>query len=176
MKKWIGLPFLLLTLHLAAGQSLDGKIDADEYPQSAEFDGGAYRLCWLFKADMVYFAMQAETSGWVSIGIEPEQIMANADMVFGWVDESGAVSVVDAFSTGPVGPHPPDEELGGKADVLEFGGSQTEGITTIEFSRKLSTGDRYDRDVLKEGTLKIIWAYGESDAFEDIHVKAGYGT
>jgi hypothetical protein len=176
MKTYVVFFLLSISLPMAFGQTIDGKIDSGEYALEAEFDGGDYVLCWRIQGDKVVFAIDAKTAGWVSLGIDPEQVMDKADMVFGWVNESGEAMVVDAFSTGETGPHPPDTELGGSSDILEFAATEQDGVTTIEFSRSLSTGDRYDKDVPKEGNLKIIWAYGYSDDFEDFHSAAGYGT
>ena len=157
-------------------QSLNGRIDNGEYPFQAEFDGGAYSLHWRVDGDAIVFAMRAATVGWVAIGLEPTQAMENADMIFGWVTDGGAVEVVDAWSTGPYGPHPRDVEQGGTSDILAFGGTQENGITTIEFSRKSATGDAVDRDIPAEGALKIIWAAGTEDDFEAYHQSMGYGT
>jgi len=176
MKKYAAILFLCMSLPMAMSQAIDGKIDSGEYVQKAEFGGGDHKLHWRFQGDKVVFAIEAKTSGWVALGIDPEQVMNGADMIFGWVVEDGQVNIIDAFATGPNGPHPPDTELGGSADVLEHGGTQRDGVTTIELSRSLHMGDRYDKEVPREGTLKVIWAYGESDDFEEFHIKAGYGT
>jgi hypothetical protein len=176
MKKSLAILLLCLSLPMAMSQTIDGRIDPGEYAFESEFGGGEHILRWRIQGDTVVFAMEGKTSGWVALGIDPEQVMDQADMIFGWVTESGEAQVVDTFSTGQVGPHPPDTELGGSADVLEFAGTENDGVTTIEFSRRLSTGDNYDKDVPKEGTLKVIWAYGDSDDFEDYHTAAGYGT
>ncbi len=176
MKKYMAMLFLCMALPLAMSQAIDGKIDSGEYALKAEFGGGDHKLHWRFQGDTGVFAIEAKTTGWVALGIDPEQVMNKADMIFGWVTEDGQVNVVDTFATGPNGPHPPDTELGGSADVLEYGGTQRDGVTTIEFSRSLNTGDRYDKEVPREGTLKVIWAYGDSDDFEEFHAKAGYGT
>jgi hypothetical protein len=161
---------------MVMGQTIDGRIDAGEYVFKSEFDGGEHILYWRIQGDTVVFAIEGKTSGWVALGIDPEEVMDKADMIFGWVTESGEAKIVDAYSTGQIGPHPPDTELGGSADVLEFGGTERDGVTTIEFSRPLSTDDSYDKDVPEEGTLKVIWAYGDSDDFEEYHAAAGYGT
>ncbi len=111
---------------------------------------------WIVKGDTVYFALSAETTGWVAIGIDPVTIMENADMIFGWVDDTGNTYTVDAYATGPYGPHPPDEELGGTNDILESTGTEQNGITTIEFSRRIDTGDAYDK--LTISFIMMIWA------------------
>lgn len=160
---------------LAFGENVDGIVDPAEYPFSQTFDEGRYELSWDIKDVIVYFAISVETTGWIAVGFEPVTLMEKADMVFGWVDGDGQSHIIDAFSTGPYGPHPPDEELGGTTDIIQFAGVEAEGITTIEFSRHLSTGDEYDKDIFGEEGNTIIWAYSGSDDFRNFHVRSGYG-
>ena len=94
-------------------------------------------------------------------------------MIFGFVKD-GRVEVQDQYSTGNFGPHPADTELGGTDDILEFGGKEEGGFTTIEFKRLLTTGDKYDISIQK-GASKIIWAYGSSDSLTAKHSTRGYG-
>ncbi len=157
-------------------QSLDGRIDEGEYPFHAEFDDGAYVVHWRVEGDTVFFALRAATTGWVAIGLEPTQAMEHADMIFGWVTDSGKVEVVDAWSTDTYGPHPRDVEQGGRSDILAYGGVEQDGVTTIEFSRKTATGDAVDRDIPVGGELEIIWATGSEDDFEAFHESMGYGA
>jgi hypothetical protein len=67
-----------------------------------------------------------------------------------------------------------DTELGGTNDILDFGGSENDGITRIEFKRALNTGDDYDNQFF-EGANKIIWAYGSDDELTQKHTARGYG-
>jgi hypothetical protein len=53
---------------------------------------------------------------------------------------------------------------------------EVNGVTTIEFVRKMDTGDDKDNPIPKNGTLKIIWGLGGSDSFNDMHTRVGYGT
>ncbi len=99
--------------------------------------------------------------------------MKNADIIMGFVKD-GSVSIFDLFSTGDFGPHPPDTELGGTDNIIEFAGSDDGTYTIIEFKRLLTTGDKYDNDIV-EGKNQIIWAYGNADDIEIKHSTRGYG-
>ncbi len=94
-------------------------------------------------------------------------------MVFGYV-EDGEAAVLDLYSTGDFGPHPPDIEQGGTDDIVEYGGTEADGYTTIEFKRALVTGDRFDHE-LSSGKNQIIWAFGPSDDLSPKHSSRGYG-
>jgi hypothetical protein len=154
---------------------IDGVVSQGEYDSSVSFGGGKLLVYWSISGDEFYLAMKGETSGWVSIGIEPSVEMFEADMIFGYVS-GNSVTVIDAYSIGFTGPHPPDTEQGGTNDILSYAGSEGNGITTIEVKRKLSTGDKYDKDIPKNGNVKIIWGIANSDEDSRKHSRKGSGT
>jgi hypothetical protein len=176
-EEWI-LPALMLLLILGApagtnAADIDGVIVEGEYAGSLSQSGGDYILYWAVSGGTAHFAVQARTQGWVCLGIKPTQAMAEADMVFGWVDSEGTAGALDCYSTGLFGPHPPDEQLGGQDHILSFAGNEQDGATTFEFSRALETGDTYDKSLPKTGRVKIIWAYSASDDYLDPHNHRG---
>jgi hypothetical protein len=87
---------------------------------------------------------------------------------------NSSVVVIDAYATGPTGPHPADIDLGGTNDVIAYNGSENGQTTTIELSRLLVTSDSdYDNPFPQTGNIKMIWALGASDSFDAPHVKRG---
>lgn len=155
--------------------TLDGIIEDGEYPYNASFDQGRFQIFWDINGDILELGITARASGWLSLGISPTVGMKDADMIIGWVDDSDRVFVFDAYSTGEIGPHPPDTELGGTDDILEFGGTQTGDRTTIEITRNVNSTDLYDKNFRSVETLEIIWGYSESDMFDDYHSARGSG-
>jgi len=107
------------------------------------------------------------------VAIQPGSRMKDADIILGFVDGS-VVSVFDLFSTGDFGPHPPDTDLGGTNDVVEFGGIDNGTYTIIEFKRLLNTEDKFDNEIV-EGKNKIIWSFSNADGLEIKHSSRGYG-
>lgn len=151
--------------------SADGIITPGEYSGTNTY--GNYEIHWSSDEHNIYIGMRAKTDGWVSLGIQPGSRMRDADMIFGFVQDSGT-TVYDLFSTGDFGPHPPDTDLGGTYDVIESGGGEEGEYTTIEFKRLLNTGDEYDNELFN-GVNKIIWAYGSADEMSLQHTARGYG-
>ncbi|MFC2024745.1 DOMON domain-containing protein, partial [Chloroflexota bacterium] len=151
--------------------SPDGVLADGEYLGEMQYSN--YEIRWASDEQHVYIGIKAKTDGWVALGIQPGSRMKDADMIFGFVS-GGETTVIDLFSTGDFGPHPPDTELGGSDDILEFGGSQADDFTTIEFKRLLDTGDEYDLP-LSPGTHQIIWAYGRNDNPGMRHTLRGFG-
>ena len=150
----------------------DGMITDNEYAKMQQF--GELTVYSRIDGDKVRMALKAKTNGYVAIGFEPSQRMQDADIILGFVKD-GKATIADMYSTGPTGPHPPDEQQGGKIDVSVFGGSNKDGVTIIEFERKLDTGDAKDK-VIKAGDNKIIWAISEEAAFSGKHPKRGGGV
>ena len=150
----------------------DGVIGDNEYAKMQQF--GELEVYSRIDGDKVRMALRAKTNGYVAIGFEPTQRMQDADIILGYVKD-GKATVADMFSTGPTGPHPPDEQQGGKNDLILFGGSNKDGITIIEFERKMDTGDIKDK-AIKIGDNKIIWAISEEGAFSGKHQKRGSGV
>ncbi|MHA1976628.1 MAG: DOMON domain-containing protein [Candidatus Hodarchaeales archaeon] len=157
---------------------LDGVISDGEYSNSQSVDEGNFILHWrATEENSIFFAMEVVTTGWVSIGIDPLVRMKDADMYFGWVNGNGTVNMIDAFSIGDYGPHPPDLELGGSDNIIDFNGSEIDQTTIIEFERRIVTLDSvYDNPIPLDREITIIWAYGTTDNFNDQHGGGSRGT
>ncbi|MQY76124.1 MAG: hypothetical protein GH155_00660 [Spirochaeta sp.] len=171
--------FLLIIFFLGSAitflpaDSIDGRITAGEYPFEASFD--LVTVYWRIEGETISMALAAATQGWVALGLEPEDVMAGADMIVGWVKD-GKTTVLDCYSTGQFGPHPPDIELGGTDDLISAAGTQEGGHTVVEFSRSLISDDQYDKPFSLSRPVSIIWAVGDDDDFDAYHVQAGFGA
>jgi hypothetical protein len=169
---------LALLTHLpgsvdAESPVIDGEIGAGEYNYTVTLGDGHYKLHWTIEGDTVLFGIEAKVSGFVALGIKPEKRMLHADMYIGWRDDTGTFELHDAWSKGETGPHPDDVTEGGTFDILEYTANETGGWTVIEFSRKLVTGDRYDKNIPTEGKVKFIWATSDEDEFDVYHGRRG---
>jgi len=158
---------------------IDGVISLNEYSSSISFAGGNYQLFWeVIEPTNISIGIWAQTTGWVAVGFDPSYMMLDADMIYAWVEPTGTVVIKDAYSLSVIGiDHPEDITQGGTFDILEYNGSENATSTTIEFSRLLITDDQdYDNDIPSEGSLKIIWAYGTSDSFNQFPSAKGSST
>jgi len=140
----------------------DGTISAGEYDGEVTLSDGRMVVYWKTDGDILYMGLWGQVTGWVAIGFEPTTAMKDADMVVGYVS-GGKATVLDQYATGTFGPHPSDTELGGTYDILEAGGSESGGVTVIEFSRKLTTGDRFDKVLTPGTTVRFIWSMADAD-------------
>lgn len=150
----------------------DGVITDGEYSNYQKV--GELDVFTRVEGDSVMIALRAQTIGWLALGIDPEDKMKGADMLLCYVKDNQA-AVVDMYSTGTFGPHPPDDKQGGTPDITMVSGTQKDGVTLVEFKRKLNTGDSKDKP-LRLGENKVIWAIGDSPDIAAKHSRRGYGT
>jgi hypothetical protein len=148
-------PHLFLDPHTLYG-------DNPLYPDFVDLST-TYRLSWFVEGDEIQFMIQAAVTGWVGIGFDADpNTMKNADIYIGRVTDR--VELYDTYAL-DVGLPTGDKELGGSRDILFLSGSEENGVTTIEFRRKLVTGDKWDKDILNRQT-KVIFAYNpDTDDF-----------
>jgi hypothetical protein len=151
----------------------DGTISEDEYDQQMDF--GDMRLWWTNDDTSLYLAMEGDTTGWVAIGINPQQGMQGANFIFTYV-ENGETQIWDAYGTAPTGNnHPPDEDLGGTTDITAFAGTEEDGVTRFEAQIPLDSGDEYDQALEPGGSYPIIVAIGPEDEFSAYHLRYDRG-
>lgn len=151
----------------------DGVIGADEYAHQAAI--GPVTVYWANDAQTLYLAMEGKTTGWISVGLDPTNKMQGANYVIGAVDDGKAIAW-DAWGQGVVGPtHPEDTKIGGKNDILAYGGVEENGVTRFETQIPLDSGDQYDKPLAPGQTYKVITAVGQSDAFDSRHTGRASG-
>ena len=156
----------MLTPGAEATPTVDGTIDAGEYDLMVKVDSDRYEIHWTYDGADIYVAIRGQTTGWIAIGFDPTDRMKDADMVYGWVDSVGGLTIFDLYAIGVNGPHPEDTQQGGTYDLLDAAGTEDSGWTTLEFTRKLNTGDTYD-NVIPYGLKQAAGMYKDGK----IHIK-----
>jgi hypothetical protein len=152
----------------------DGEIKVGEYDYTDTF-GNSYEIFWSSDDEYIYIGIRAVTTGWVALGFQPDNRSdTSVDMILGFVADDRSIVMYDLFYAEYPGDNPRDTVLGGTYDIEESDGVQgtdvevsededSPVITTIEFKRKLNTGDQYDQ-IIYSGPNNIIWAYGREDS------------
>ncbi|KAK3746554.1 hypothetical protein QZH41_017031, partial [Actinostola sp. cb2023] len=123
---------------------------SDEYQNSVQLDdlNKKYMLYWSHNSseEMMYFAVQVKTIGWVAMGFA-EKIgnMKDYDVVISYVlPEKPSTEIHDYFTNG----HkvPPVDSL---QNYYLLGSSEVDGTTTIRFKRLVDTKDSLNDLVIK---------------------------
>lgn len=146
---------------------IDGKIAEGEYARHYIARSIGMELHWTVEGDSIYIGLKAPTTGWLAIGWDPSgPIMEGEDILIGYI-RGKELYLQDYFANTSV-THANDVSLGGRDDVLESSGSEDQRSTTIEFHRKLDTGDRFDRPITP-GAHTVQMAYAPTDDFVTYH-------
>jgi hypothetical protein len=160
--------YLILTSFLLAS-FISPIFAADVSMNLMVLDNGNYRLSWSIKDDVISMHVSAKTNGWLAIGFDPSEKMKDADMIIGYFGPKNTSKVIDSFSVGLNGPHPDDVSLGGTDDLISSSVTQKNGWTTMNFQRKLVTGDKFDKDIPQNKAIKVIWSYGTTANIKTYH-------
>ncbi|NLT72756.1 MAG: hypothetical protein GXX94_00975 [Chloroflexi bacterium] len=153
--------------------SADGVIGAGEYRHRLEI--GQVVLHWSNDSEYLYLAAEAETSGWLGIGIDPEDRMQGADYVIA-AAPGGTLQLFDAYGQAPVGAtHPEDTALGGSTDLMETAVAEQDGWVRLEVQRPLASGDAYDRPLSPGTTYTVIVGIGANMEYDARHTYRGQG-
>lgn len=141
-------------------------IQAAEYTHEVKSKKIAF--AWKVDGNKLAVKLTAETDGWVGIGFNPTHAMKGANFILGYV-KNGVAELQDDFGTDEY-QHKPDTKLGGTSDVTLVGGTETGGMTTIEFTIPFSSNDTNDSNIDVNGDTTVLLAYGAGrDSFIPRH-------
>jgi len=157
MKKLVSLIIItFVTMSLfAATPTIDGTLDGemDVYKHSS----GNFELYWKVLNDTeIYLAINAKTTGWVSVGFDPSFMMKDADIKIANIVD-GEVTLQDHYGTSATG-HKQDKEI----EIEAISGKEENGWTFIEFFMPLDTGKLDDKAIIPGEKMKVIIAYSTS--------------
>ncbi|XP_074648518.1 DBH-like monooxygenase protein 1 isoform X2 [Tubulanus polymorphus] len=118
---------------------------------------GKIYLFWDFDEESMTFELHARTTGWLGFGLSSHGGMKGADMVVGWVTNSGHVHFQDMHASGRYRP-----KIDTSQDYHLLASGENEHFTMFKFRRKLLPCDDNDQQI-KYGTSRIIYAWGDKD-------------
>jgi hypothetical protein len=125
-------------------------------------------FAWKVDGDTLHAKMSAKTKGWVGVGFNPSNKMKDANFILGYVKD-GKAEVVDHFGTKATG-HDADSKNGGSDDVTLVAGTEDNGLTTIEFTMPINSGDKMDSALNADGDTILLLAYGpDRDSLKPRH-------
>lgn len=133
-------------------------VSSSAFAYDHQVEARAMNFAWSVDGGTLKAKMSAETTGWVAVGFNPSDMMKGANIIIGYVKD-GKVVLEDHFGNRSTG-HSADEKLGGSSDVTVVGGSEENGLTTIEFTIPLNSGDKYDGVLVPDGDTTVLMAYG----------------
>jgi hypothetical protein len=162
---------------LALGQHgapvIDGVTHLDEYHYIYRNNEIGMWLFWSVIGDTIYISMRAPATGWLGLNFMPMDGTIHGDTVIGYVEPQGdafSVKLSDQVAPGDGHfPHYEDVKLGGTESVLDAAGSEIGGVTTIEFTRKLMTGEETDAMFMDDVLMTMISFHPTADDYISYH-------
>jgi len=125
-------------------------------------------FAWSIEGDQLAVKLSAKTDSWVAVGFNPTKKMKDANIIIGYV-KKGKVKISDEFGTAAT-QHKGDKKVGGVDHVTVVGGTEEGGVTTIEFTIPLNSGDAKDGVIDPAADTTVILAHGEGrDSFRVKH-------
>jgi len=155
-----------------AGYSIDGAIGASEYAHSTQIAG--VEVHWSNDATYLRVGLVAPGTGYVSIGLDPENRMEGANFILGYV-EDGKAYFRDDYGT-ELTAHMADADRGGEDSIVSSAGAEWADQTILEFIIPLDSGDAMDKPLLPGHTYTVLLAYHAlQDGFTVRHSGRGTG-
>ncbi|KAA0202187.1 hypothetical protein HAZT_HAZT006149 [Hyalella azteca] len=150
----------VLSLLLGASMGLSA---GDVIRNAAQLDDqGKFFMAWTAETEHVTFEIQLSISpqvatlGYAGLGFSPSGGMQGADIILGWVDDSGEAHLHDMHG---VGNSPPVEDP--SQDMVLMEGRRNDTHTTLRFRRPWVTCDSSHDMALSSDTVKVIFAYDQ---------------
>jgi hypothetical protein len=97
--------------------------------------------------------VMAHTTGWVAVCFRPTVAMKDGNFIMGYVKGDTTI-VSDEFGIG-LFEHATDVSQGGKDNIISYTGSESDGITQLNFIIPLNSGDKYDREMKIGKTYRV---------------------
>ncbi len=126
-----------------------------------------FSFMWRFEGSNLEVKLSYPGTGWVAVGFGAENKMKGANIIIGSVDK-GELTIEDHYGNSPIS-HKEDVRLDGSNDIISASGTESGGVTTIEFTIPLSSGDENDKELVEGKVYRVIFAASNSDNLGRIH-------
>ncbi|WP_299429077.1 DOMON domain-containing protein [uncultured Meiothermus sp.] len=129
--------------------TIDGRISAGEYAQTRKHERSGLTISWSIVGDTIFIALQIESPGWMGIAMlaEREDRKRGADTYIFTMD-GGRFTALDMIQVRRTDDPELDTAEGGRNSILQSAGTHAGQTWTVEFSRKLKTGDATDMEIV----------------------------
>ncbi|MCX7782991.1 MAG: DOMON domain-containing protein [Meiothermus sp.] len=153
--------------------TIDGRVAAGEYAKTLKHDKSGMTISWSIVGDTIYIALQVDSPGWIGIAMlaEKDDKKKGADSYLFTMD-GGKFTAMDMIQVKRTGKPADDTEEGGKNSILQSAGTYAGKTWTVEFSRKLKTGEATDMDIAAGQKFILMIAEGPEMAIKEEHKKS----
>lgn len=119
---------------------------------------------WSYHQDQIHFKIKAPNTGWVAIGLNPNEGIKGSYLLMARVKNNKA-EVVEHYTLSP-GNYKSLENLGEPCLVKNIRGLETDKMTEVEFSIPINAKTKYRYDLRAGKEYNLILAYSRDDDFK----------
>jgi uncharacterized membrane protein len=133
-------------------------------PQSISQEGfnrvenRGFTLMWKVNGSNLDVRVRCATTGWIGVGFGTTGTMMGSDIKIGFI-RNGKPVILDSWGNAPDS-HESKVTLGGKSTITDITGSESNGVTTLGFTRPLNPGSRNDVVLVPGNEYTVIMAHG----------------
>ena len=130
-----------------------------DLPYEYKNEIGYFTMRWGYDAESIVLEFTLSSDVWIGLGIGCPNGSEKCDMIVGGIGEDGNGFILDTYEPHGDRASVNDTELGGTYDLtlLKASYSVQEG-TTLRFSRKVNTGDKFDH-AITSGEMDLVYAW-----------------
>lgn len=160
----------ILALAMCGGNTVKDQSAGSSTPAENQVTAAGVTMTWSVTGANLSVKLSAVTTGWVAVGFNPSAGMQGANIIIGYVS-AGNVFIRDDYGNGAT-LHTQDTT----DNVANKTGTETGGVTEINFTIPLDSGDPQDQKLAVGNTYNIILAYGSADDFGLQHANRAAAT
>ncbi|MEW5825303.1 MAG: DOMON domain-containing protein [Candidatus Bipolaricaulota bacterium] len=150
---------------------VDGRIEAGEYRHTWTDSETGITLSWQNDAEVLSLGLSAATTGWMAVGLDPSARMQGADFLLAAI-VGGQVLVEDHYGVGQT-VHRKDAT----SHVIQAAGVEANGVSVVEFSLRLASGDPSDAHLEPGQHVTVLLAlHATQDDFVSRHTRRSTGS
>jgi hypothetical protein len=143
---------------------IDGIVATGEYRHAMTDSGTGVGLFWQNDAAVLRIGLVSPGTGWIGVGFGPINLMQGADILIAAVSD-GVLTIEDEFGVAQT-----VHRVDAQGNIIQAAGTETGGVTTVEFSVFLASGDPADNALAPGQTVGVILAlHASSDSFASRH-------
>ncbi len=120
---------------------------------------------WEFAGEWLHVRLTAPTQGWLAVGFNDRNQLANTNLIMGALYPSGKLLVQDRVIV-RAGTHRAKVDLGLADRLAKRSGCPESGGTTIAFSIPTAATDEYSYDLLSGQKIHLLLAYSQERPFK----------
>ncbi|XP_067939715.1 DBH-like monooxygenase protein 2 homolog [Watersipora subatra] len=128
-----------------------------------------FNVSWTVEGETITFTVTCETTGWVGLGFSPSGSMAGADLIVAWAADDGTSHLLDMYAASNTLPTEDTSQ-----DVTLISASEANGVTRVQFRRKLDTCDKAGDNIITTSTTRLLYAYQLWDPEDNKLTSADY--